>query len=136
MACKAWQNEADRFLDEILGLLKAYEDVDWIGQEPYKGDFFKTFASAYRSGFCTIARRYDRATDRLVPCKEQRPLICGDEIWAYAKRQGWVRAEDEDKDKRYRNVVTVQRWWDEWTYAWGHPIPRRKYVRRRRGGSD
>jgi hypothetical protein len=34
MSRKAWYDTAERLLGEILGLLKRYEDVDWIGQEP------------------------------------------------------------------------------------------------------
>ncbi len=89
------RQEADAYLHEIMRLLKLYVDVTYIGQEPYKGDFFKVFAEAFRSGYCTIGYRYDQDKDRLVPCKSQRPLISGDEIWSFAKNPGLGPCRDD-----------------------------------------
>jgi len=137
MTKKEWRQQADAYLHEIMRLLKLYEEVTYIGQEPYKGDFFKVFAEAYRSGYCTLGYRYDEEKDRLVQCKAQRPLISGDAIWSFAKKQGWVHAEMMGEEKRYCDIEMVRTWWDEWVYAWKHPVPRRKYVRRRsEGGAE
>ncbi len=127
---KQWRQQANDYLQRILRLLKIYEGVDSIGQGPYKGDFFKIFADAFRSGYCTPGHRADKEKGTVVRCKAQRPLICGDEIWAYAKSQGWVHGEVTREEKRYCDIETVKTWWDEWTYAWIHHVPRRKYVRR------
>jgi hypothetical protein len=110
--------------------LKLYEDVS-IRQEPYKGDFFRIFADAYRSGYCTPGYRPDAEKMHLVLCRAQRPQISGDVIWNRAKSQGWVHGGMTGREKRYDDIEMVRLWWDEWTYAWKHSGPRRKYVRRR-----
>ena len=135
MTKREWREQADAYLKEIMSLLRLYEGVTYIGQEPYKGDFFRIFAEAYRNGYCTVGHRYDVEKDHLVPCKAQRPLISGDAIWSFAVNQGWVHAEMRGHEKRYCDIAMVQTWWDEWTYAWTHPKPRRRYVRRRSDGA-
>ena len=77
MTKKEWRQQADAYLHEIMRLLKLYEEVTYIGQEPYKGDFFKVFAEAYRSGYCTLGYRYDEEKDRLVQCKAHAPSFRG-----------------------------------------------------------
>jgi hypothetical protein len=132
MTKKEWQQQADAYFQKIMKLLENYEEVAYIGQEPYKGDFFKVFAEAYRSGHCTFRYRSDFEKDRLVPCKAQPPfIISGEKIWSVAKSQGWVHANMTQEEKRYRDIKMLMTWWDEWVYAWKHPVPRRKYVRQR-----
>jgi hypothetical protein len=120
MSKKKWQEQATAYHQKIVDLLKLHEDVSNIGQDSYKSDFFKIFADAYQSNFCTPDYRKDESTGRLVPRESQRPLITGDTIWAYAKDQGWVHAEMTGDEKRYRDIERVQTWWDEWVYAWNH----------------
>ena len=50
MTRKEWRGQADHYLHQILQLLQFYEEVAYIGQEPYKGDFFKVFAEGARHG--------------------------------------------------------------------------------------
>lgn len=132
MPKKQWKEQAESYLNRILGLLKGFEEVDYIGQEPYKGKFFALFSDAFRSGFCFPGRRFDEQRDRFVSCKSQRPLISGDAIWEYAKSHRWVHCEMTGQEKRYRNLEIVRTGWDEWIYAWQHYPPPRKYVRRTR----
>ena len=77
MTKKTWRQQADTYLHEIKRLLKLYEQVTYIGQEPYKGDFFKVFAEAFRSGYCTLGDRYDEEKDRDVQCKAAPPHFGG-----------------------------------------------------------
>jgi hypothetical protein len=125
-----WQQQADAFFRDLLSLLAAYENVDYIGQGSYKSTFFRIFADAYRSGFCSPRYRFDIQKGYHVQSKAQRPRICGDTIRDYARRQGWVHAEMPAEEKRYRYLMMVSIWWDEWTYAWDRNPPPRKYVRR------
>jgi hypothetical protein len=130
MTKKEWREQADAYLHQILELLKCYEEVTYIGQESYKGDFFKVFAEAYRNGYCAIGERFDVKKGHWVPCKAQRPRISGEAIWSFAERHKWVHAEMTGEEKRYSDIQMVKTWWDEWTYAWKRPKPRRRYVRR------
>src|SRR6266478_4408913 len=111
MTKNQWRQQANEYLHRILHLLKIYEEVDSIGQGPYKRDFFKIFADAYRSGYCTPGYRADKEKGCFVRCKAQR-LISGDAIWAYAKSQGWVHAEITHDEKRSRDIEMVKTWWD------------------------
>ena len=47
---------------------------------------------------------------------------------------GFPPPEMTGEEKRYCDIEMVRTWWDEWVYAWKHPVPRRKYVRRRSEG--
>lgn len=127
-----WQTQHDAIVDRVLQLLADNEDVS-ISQEGYKGDFFAVFADAYRTHFCTPRRRYDETARRLVDLKEQRPIVHGDHFWYAAKERNWIADVDVEKQtKRYRDLRTVQNWWNEWKYAWDrNPPPER----RKRGNS-
>ena len=46
----------DRHLRNVLG---------YIGQEPYKGDFFRIFREAYRNGYCDVSSSPRLTADRL-----------------------------------------------------------------------
>ncbi len=123
MGKKQWGNQADAYVSQVLDLLKEYEDVDYIGQESYKSDFFAIFSDAYRSGFCSPGYRIDNESNKLVLCKSQRPLVSGDTIWSYAIEHGWVDAEMHPTEKKYRDIHMVKTWWDEWVYAWNRNPP-------------
>lgn len=136
MTKKIWRDQADDYLRQILGLLQAFEDVDCIAQESYKSMFFKVFVDAFVRRYCTPSYRESPERNRLIPCKEQRPLISGDVIWAFAKTQGWVHAEMRGDEKRYCDIQTVMTWWDEWVYAWKHPIPTIQSLNRKKRRQD
>ncbi len=132
MGKKKFEEQREKYLAEILELLKINERAA-ITQSSYKRDFFKVFSHAYRAGFCIPGSRFDEELRVNVQCKLQRPLVRGDAIWAYAKKQGWVHSEMESDEKRYKQIALVQTWWDEWTYAWSHhpnPAPRH-YLRKK-----
>jgi hypothetical protein len=127
MGKKKWHDDRDWYLTRIMELLNRYEDVINIGQDEYKGDFFKIFADAYRSGFCVPRYRLDRDVKRSIRCKSQRPLVSGDAIWSFAKNRDWVHSEMSGTEKRYEDIRRVMTWWDEWTYAWLRNPPTRRY---------
>lgn len=130
MVMKEWREQADNYLNDVLELLRNYEDVIWIGQENYKNDFFRIFSTAYRTGFCNPAIRIDKERLLHVHCKSQRPLLRGDAIWAHARKQGWVHSEMTANEKRYTDINLVMTWWDEWVYAWNQNPPPRSYRRK------
>ena len=48
----------DETIQKVLSLLVWHIKGDaYIGQEPYKADFFKVFKEAYRGGYCDLDRR-------------------------------------------------------------------------------
>ena len=131
MAKKSWRDQAEKYLNDVLNLLREFDDVVSIEQEPYKDQFFEIFSIAYRTDFCTPKRRIDRERLRSVQCKSQRPLISSDTIWAHAKKHDWVDSRrTTDDDARYRNIRSVMTWWDEWVYAWDRNPPPRMYHRK------
>ena len=131
MTKKSWRDLAEKHLNEVLNLLREFDDVVSIEQEPYKGRFFEVFAGDYRTDFCTPKRKIDRETLRSVQCNSQRPLISSDTIWAHAEKHEWVTSSGmTDDDPRYQNIRTVMNWWDEWVYAWDRNPPPRMYYRK------
>ncbi|GDY10227.1 hypothetical protein LBMAG52_37150 [Planctomycetia bacterium] len=133
MGKQKWQLEAESYLRQILGLLQTYEYVGNIEQRSNKIECFEIFCEAYRAGYCVP--RYSKK-DMGVLCKSQRPIICGQTILDYAKREGWVYSdvdgerEADENERRYQIIETVRYWWDEWTYAWDHAPLRRRYKRK------
>ncbi|MEN6449677.1 MAG: hypothetical protein ABFC96_04220 [Thermoguttaceae bacterium] len=106
---------------QILQRLKTDEDV-CIHQGSYKSLYFEIFQEAYESGFCHQLSYNLRYEGEYVfyDWIFARPLVTGDSIWDYAKKQGWVYSEMKGDEKRYKQIETVRTWWDEWTYAWIH----------------
>lgn len=131
MSQKPWQSQREGYLRRILSLLREYENVVFIGQRPYKDDFFDIFADAFQSGFCTPTYRLDAARGKYVLCKSQRPRISGDVIVAFVKEQGWIDSEMALNETKCDDVNMVRVWWDEWTYAWTRNPPKRRYKRGR-----
>jgi hypothetical protein len=129
---KSWRIESEAIIARVIELLQRYECVQGITQEPYKGDFFKVFSNAYRAGFCTVRRRFDPTSGRMVVCKVQRPLVSRDAIWAAAKNLAWIHGEMDPSEKRYCDIKLVCSWWNEWTYAWDRNPPPRKSSRSNR----
>lgn len=125
-----WQAQANGYLQEVLNLLQLYEGVGFIGQKPYKDDFFRVFSAAFRTGFCLPHFRVDPRTGVHHYFKCQRPLVDGETIWSYARSQGWVHAKMNGNEKRYRDIDMVRTWWDEWIYAWQRNPPPRRYQRK------
>ncbi|TWT98546.1 hypothetical protein [Stieleria varia] len=131
MAKKLWMTEHATFLDQIFDLLKGYEDVVSVEQEPYKQDFFRVFSEAYRAGYCWPSYRVDEERDRLVQSKVQRPMIFGDTIWEHARALGLIDADSTARNsKMYFHLTSLTVWWDEWTYAWNRNPPPRRYRRK------
>lgn len=131
MTKKKWREQASDYFRRILDSLNFLECGAHIDQ--YKSLLFNIFADAYRSGFCYPSYRFDEKRGRVVKCKSQRPLVCGETIWNYAKQEGWVHGEMMANEKRYQDIQRVMTWFEEWAYAWDRPRPRRKYTRKRPG---
>lgn len=107
------------FHERILQRLKIDEDV-CIHQGSYKSLYFQIFQEAYESGFChpLSYNLHAKKDGFLRGWIFARPLITGDSIWDYAKKQGWVHSQMKGGEKRYKQIEIVRTWWDEWTYAW------------------
>jgi hypothetical protein len=76
----------------------------YIGQEPYKGDFFALFKEAFRNGYFEVS---------------PRPLLTGDAFRDVLVAR-WFTENEEDNEKRTRLMEQLFSRWDEWRYAWKH----------------
>lgn len=123
MASRIQREKADALFAKILEYLELNESVGSIEQEPYKSDMFSIFRQAYMGRFCGTRYRVtnENKLKRVTPSK---PQITDDAIWGYAKDKGWVSAEMDERDEKYRKICIVRTWWREWTYAWDQNPPR------------
>ena len=87
------------YLDQQLKLVRGY-----IGQEPYRSDFFKLFKEAYEQDYFEIS-----------------PNLKADSIRDTIMTRWSSRTPDQENEK----LELIQQWsvpWDEWRYAWDkHP---------------
>ena len=114
---KEWAQTVASFHERILERLRQDEG---FAIDQYKNRYFDIFEEAYKGGFCaplSYNERYVGDSLRIEPING-RPLVTGDSIWQYARKQGWVHSEMKGTEKRYKQIDTVAIWWDEWTYAW------------------
>lgn len=97
------QQDIIRELHELLDMhLKGTRG--YIGQEPYKGDFFKLFQEAYRSGF-------------IEPSSS--PRLTGDALRETLGTR-WFDDDESLNKKRTELLDLLFTKWDEWRYAWDH----------------
>ena len=96
-------NEYEKIVEEIIHLLRQHKDklCGYVGQEPYKRDFFKLFTKAFNAGFLNRESRdseYYLSADRLTDVIASRDAaVLDSETWN-----------------------NLQTFWEEWTYAWRH----------------
>ena len=96
----------EEIIERLIELLDQHlKDVrGYIGQEPYKGDFFKLFKEAYRN------RYFDVQAD---------PLLTGDSLRDIVVAR-WFTGEDAEDERRQQLMDQLFPKWDEWRYAWDH----------------
>ena len=96
--------------DEIIERIIVYLDQHlkggrgYVGQEPYKGDFFKLFKEAYRNNFFDVS---------------SRPRLTGDSLSDIVVTR-WFTGDEVEDDKRRHFMEQIFPKWDEWRYAWNH----------------
>ncbi len=93
--------------DEIINQIVEYLDQHLhgmrgaMGQEPYKGDFFKLFEEAHRGGYMYVSSSPRLTADGLID-----PV-----------RARWFTS-DEDDEQREQLLHQLMAMWGEWRYAW------------------
>ncbi len=94
--------------DEIINQIVEYLDQHLhgmrgaMGQEPYKGDFFKLFKEAYRGGYFDVT---------------SSPRLTGDGLIDLIKVR-WTTGGDEEVSRRAQWMHQLLPMWNEWRYAW------------------
>ncbi len=116
MRKKQWDHEAEQIHSRVLEFLTLNEAAN-IAQ--YTDDLFKVFSRAYESGYCGPLRYYAYVNTGRKEWIRRKPQVCGDSIWEYALRQGWVHPDMSDQEERYRDIHLVMTWWDAWALAFG-----------------
>lgn len=96
----------EQIIDTVITYLDQHlKDVrGYMGQEPYKGDFFKLFKEAYRN-------RYFHPSSR--------PRLTGDAFRDILLAR-WNAGGDSKKQERQKLMDQLFAKWDEWRYAWDH----------------
>ncbi|HEU0048476.1 MAG: hypothetical protein E6J54_04305 [Deltaproteobacteria bacterium] len=84
------------YLDQHLKEIRGH-----IGRDPYKGDIFKLFADAYRSGYFDDSSRPGLGADALCDILQVR----------------WL-ANREHEEKRKHLLDQLLPMWREWQYGW------------------
>ncbi len=98
----------EEIIKKVLLLLAWHIKGDaYIGQEQYKGDFFKVFKEAYRGGYC------DR--DRAQPGQ----LLTADALTDVINTR-WESETEHEDDRKQKVLGTLNTMWREWIYAWDH----------------
>ena len=97
-----------QIIDEVITHLDLHlKDVlGYIGQEPYKGDFFKLFKEAYREGYFQPS---------------SNPRLTGD-AFRIILLDRWNTGGDNKKQERQKLMEQLFARWDEWRYAWDHYV--------------
>ena len=91
----------EKLQGRLHGHLKGY--LGYLGQEPYKNDFFRLFREAYDGKF------FDATA---------RPRLTGDALRDLLEVR-WIEAMDDEEAERARAIMEdLLRRWDEWRYAW------------------
>ncbi len=100
----------DEIIQKVLSLLALHIKGDaYIGQEPYKGDFFKIFKEAYRGGYCDLQR----------PRLGQ--LLTADALTDVINTR-WESESDREEERKQKILGTLNTMWREWIYAWDHYV--------------
>ncbi len=74
---------------------------EYIGPEPYIGDFFKLFREAYQNHYFDVS---------------SNPRLTGDALRDILRTR-WFKQDGKD-DQRLKLMEDLLRRWDEWRYAW------------------
>ena len=97
------QEEIIRQVHELLDMhLKGTRG--YIGQEPYKGDFFRLFSQAHRNGYIESS---------------SSPRLTGDALRDILVTR-WFDDDESLNEKRKDLLNLLLTKWDEWRYAWDH----------------
>ena len=128
MGKKKWAQERGLILQAIVDYCELNRHVD-VHQSPYKDDFVKLCADAYKRRFCGVEWGYytDDRSLGYMHVSPKRPQVDGSTIWQYAKRAGLVTTEMDPADETYTMVRQLIDWWEAWVYAWDHQ-PRKRQV--------
>ncbi len=96
----------EQIIQKVQSLLELHIKQDaYIGQEPYKGDFFKVFKDAYRGGYCGRQR--------------PRQLLTADALTDIINTR-WESESDHEEERKQKVLGTLNTMWREWIYAWDH----------------
>jgi hypothetical protein len=92
----------DQIVDGIIELLRQHQNKlrGTIHQEPYKGDFFGLFASAFNAGLLDRSQRVYLSADALTDIIVTRA------------------PEVVDSKTPYTTWSNFRDFWREWDYAW------------------
>ncbi len=95
----------EKIIEEIIDCLDSHlkGGRGYIGQEPYKGDFFKLFKEAYRNGY------FEDSTSQRLTGDALRDIL----------KERWLK-EDGKNDERMKLMERLFTMWNEWRYAWDH----------------
>jgi hypothetical protein len=101
---REWIMNEKEIISEVQELLELHRKkvLGYMGQEPYKGDFFNLFKSAYKGGFF-----YESSSPRLTGDAFRDILVTR-----------WLSGDsnsDAIKEELMDQLFTM---WDEWRYAW------------------
>ncbi len=93
----------EEILDKIIEYLKEHLDENgprgYIGQDPYKSDFFKLFREAYKNDY------FDLSSEK---------VLTGDAIISRLSER-WTENSCIEKDEL---LEEFRKNWNEWKYAW------------------
>ena len=91
-------------IKEVQKLLELHflGTLGYMGQEPYKGDFFKLFKEAYQAGFC------DTSSNQTLTGDAFRSILVA----------RWFSGDKNDDAKKEKLLDQLFSMWDEWRYAW------------------
>ena len=87
----------DEIINEVIKLLNGQfiGVFGYIGQEPYRGDFFKLFAAAYNGGHSLTA---DSLREFIIV--------------------RWCTGDETENEKKSALMKQLLPCWHEWKYAW------------------
>lgn len=96
----------ENIIEEVLNLLNMHLTGlrGYIGQEPYKGDFFRLFREAHRNHY------FDTSSS---------PRLTGDAFRDILVAR-WFDDDESLNEKRTKLMELLFTKWDEWRYAWDH----------------
>lgn len=93
----------EEILDKIIKYLKEHLDKNgprgYIGQDPYKSDFFELFREAYKNDYFDFSSTPRLTSDAII-----------DELG-----HRWTENSGNEKDELLKEF---HKNWNEWTYAW------------------
>lgn len=91
----------EEILDKIIEYLREHLESrrGYIGQDPYKSDFFELFREAYKNDYFDFS---------------STPRLTGDAIMDILKER-WIDSSNNEKEELLKEFCNK---WDEWKYAW------------------